>query len=356
MSHRTILLTAILLVACGAGGALAQVLHLPMPWMIGALMSSAVCVALAARKHQFEDFSFPNPLRIGFIALIGVMIGAQATPELLRQMAHLPVTLAALVVFVGIAHAGNFVIFRRIGKFDAPTAFYSGTPGGLMESILLGEAAGADPRILTLQQFLRIILVVTLVPFGLSLWLGHPVGSAAGDMAQAMRTTVTPPEIFLVALAGGAGVLLARAIRLPAGHLTGPLLLTAALSLSGMVTLHLPFWLIALAQVGIGASLGLRFKGVSLALLRRSVGLTALSVGFMLLVGMGISLVLVQLTDIPFLHLMISFAPGGVTEMSIIALSLAANPALVTMHHVLRILLTVLELTLLSRIWARAPG
>jgi uncharacterized membrane protein AbrB (regulator of aidB expression) len=45
----------------------------------------------------------------------------------------------------------------------------------------------------------------------------------------------------------------------------------------------------------------------------------------------------------------ISFAPGGVTEMSLIALSLAASPALVSLHHILRILMTVMEVTFLSK-------
>lgn len=356
MTRHAFLTTALLIALCGVGGALAQLLHLPMPWMIGALIMSGICVALATRAGRFENYSFPTPLRTVFIGLIGVMIGGQATPELLRQMTQLPVTLAALVVFIGVAHAGNVVIFRRIGKFDAATAFYSGTPGGLMESILLGEAAGADARLLTLQQFLRIILVVTAVPLGLSLWLGHPVGSAAGDLSPVVELPVSLSELGLVALAGAVGLALARMIHLPAGHLTGPLILTAGLSLGGVVTLHVPFWLIALAQVVVGASLGLRFKGVSLALLRRSFGLAAISVGFMLTLGMGISLLLVELTDIAFLHLLVSFAPGGVTEMSIIALSLAANPALVTLHHVLRILLTVLELTLVSRFWPGLAG
>lgn len=357
MTRRTVFLTACLLVLCGIGGAAAQALHLPMPWMIGALGLSGALVGLSARTQRFADYRFPIRLRTGFITTIGVMIGAQATPELLRQMTQLPITLVTLLAFVVIAHAGNFVIFRRIGKFDHATAFYSGTPGGLMESILLGEGAGADPRILTIQQFLRIIFVVTLVPLGLSVWLGHPVGSAAGVMAPTPADAqVSLRELGLVAMAGAVGLGLATLIRLPAGQLTGPLLLTAILSISGLVELHVPFWLIATAQVVVGASLGMRFQGVTLALLRRSTGLTALSVGFMLCLGAGLSTLLVYLTDIPFLHLLISFAPGGVTEMSIIALSLAANPALVTVHHVLRILLTVMELTLITKLRPQMAG
>ena len=43
-----------------------------------------------------------------------------------------------------------------------------------------------------------------------------------------------------------------------------------------------------------------------------------------------------------FLNLQRTLAPGGVTEMALVALSLSANPAFVTLHHIYRILLTVL--------------
>ncbi len=54
----------------------------------------------------------------------------------------------------------------------------------------------------------------------------------------------------------------------------------------------------------------------------------------------------------PFDVMLISFAPGGVTEMALIALSLQANPALVTLHHIWRILITVIGLGLSAR-WLR---
>ena len=52
------------------------------------------------------------------------------------------------------------------------------------------------------------------------------------------------------------------------------------------------------------------------------------------------------ITGEPFDVMLISFAPRGVTEMALVALSLPANPALVTLYHIIRILLTVAGLTL----------
>jgi uncharacterized membrane protein AbrB (regulator of aidB expression) len=51
--------------------------------------------------------------------------------------------------------------------------------------------------------------------------------------------------------------------------------------------------------------------------------------------------------------MLISFAPGGVTEMALVALSLQANPALVTLHHVWRILVTVIGLSVTARLLRR---
>ena len=350
---RTLLLTAALIAFGALGGAMAAWAHLPMPWMLGALGASALAV-IAFQDGPLRGYHFPNPLRITFIALIGVMIGTQASPELLRDLAALPVALAGILVFILVAHGGNTLIFHKLGGYDRATAFFSGTPGGLLESIALGEEAGADVRILTLQQFLRIIFVVTLVPTALSIWIGAPVGSAAGVAPNGG----IPPEtkdFVLMAIAAAAGLAMARVIHMPAGHIIGPLLITAGFSLAGVIELHLPFWPIAVAQVVVGTSLGLRFLGITASHIRRGVVLSALSVAFMLIVGALLSLALARLTGMELMQLLLSFAPGGVTEMSLIALSLAVNPALVSLFHVLRILMTVGTLALTAR-WFGLAG
>lgn len=341
--------TALFLVLGGLGGYAASLIRLPMPWMLGSLFVSAVMV-LTVRPRVLEDYTFPPPLRTFFIALIGVMIGTQVTPELWDMAGDLGLSFLCLIFFVVAAHAGNYQIFRRVGGMDRATAFYSGTPGGLIESIVTGEAAGADIRILTVQQFLRIIVVITTLPLALSLWVGEPVGSAAGILSPNASEPVGPLAIGMIVMIAVAGMALGGPLRLPAARLTGPLLLAGGLTVTGVLHTHLPGWLIAAAQCVIGVSLGLRFHGVKLDLLRRSLGLSLLSVAYMLVLGGAIAMLLHAVTGIPFLHLLISYAPGGVAEMSVIALSLAANPALVSLHHVIRILLTVVEMPLAARV------
>jgi hypothetical protein len=334
--------TLTLLAIGGLGGWGAHFTPLPLPYMLGSLLAAA-SLSMASARHLPTGYHFPQTLRIGFIAIIGMLIGARVTPELVSDLHALTYSLIAISLFVIAAQAANYLIFHRIGGMDRTTAFFAGAPGGLIESITLGEAAGADIRQLVMQQFLRIIFVVALVPISISLWLGHPVGSADG-FSLSTTTTLPPAQIALILATGGIGIMAGRALHLPAWQLTGPLAAAAALGLTGIATLDMPQWLVNIAQIVVGTSLGVRFVGLSRTMLLRGLWLSLLSVTTMLAIGATLALIIRPLTGQPFDVLMITFAPGGVTEMGLIALSLQANPAFVTLHHIYRITLTVILL------------
>ncbi|THD74843.1 AbrB family transcriptional regulator [Thalassobius vesicularis] len=347
MLLRTALITLMLTALSGLGGLLAAFVHTPLPFMLGSLLTSGAIALIWVDKLP-ADYKFPMKFRMLFMIVIGVMIGTRVTPEVISALPSYLTSFALLTVFVAAAHGLNYVIFRRLGGYDRATAFYSGTPGGLMESIAMGEAAGANIAILTMQQFLRIIAVITLVPVGLSIWYGAPVGSASGQtLARAGADLHALPLVMAIGLVG---LLIGRAIRLPAYQLTGPLLAAAIVTVTGWADLPVPQWLVNLAQVVIGASLGMRFAGLGGRSMIRATWLALLSVAGMLALGLICALILRPLTGLHLDVLLISFAPGGVTEMALVALSLHANPAIVTLHHIYRIILTVVEMTFAARL------
>lgn len=342
-----LLFTVLLLALAGVMGFGFSLIGAPLPYMLGALFFAAIAVGFGQRFFP-EGYQFSMRLRGLFVGVIGTMIGAQVSPALLALLPMLALTGPALVLFVFGAHALNYQVFRRAGGYDAPTSFYAAAPGGLLEAIAFGEEHGADLRVLTLLQFLRIIVVVTLVPVGMMIYEGHAVGSAAGLSGPGGEWRwIELPLIFAIAVIGQ---WLGTLLKLPAKVLTGPLLVMGLLSGFGVVSLVLPPWLVGLAQVMLGTGLGLRFIGMTRRMFIKGIGLSLMSVVLMLGFGVGLSIVLHRLGGLPIDTLVISFAPGGVTEMSLIALSLAANPAFVTLHHVIRISLTVFGMSLGQRL------
>lgn len=340
---RTTLPTLALVVTAGAiGGWIAKQIGLPLPWMLGSLLTTSFIAVFIPRALP-ETYKTPDLFRAAFIALIGVTIGAKVTWEVLVELTNAVYSFIALTLFVPLAQWTNYLIFRKVGGYDRTTAFFCGTPGGLMEAMLLGEQQGADVRLVTMQQFLRIICVVTMLPIGLSIWYGHPVGSAGGmTLSRAEAGLEHLPEVIFLA---AAGLVFSHWMKLPAGQLVGPLLVGAVVTIAGLAVIEVPGWMISAAQVVIGSTLGARFIGINAALIMRGVGLSALSVASMLIIGGLFAAIVHPLAGEPFDVLLISFSPGGVTEMALIALSLQANPAFVTTHHIYRILLTVAVMT-----------
>ncbi|WP_298492127.1 AbrB family transcriptional regulator [uncultured Maritimibacter sp.] len=340
---------ALLVFGAGAGWVFSRI-GTPLPYMMGSLLASAA-FTMAFQTRFPGGYQFPLNFRHLFVGIIGVMIGAQVTPEILSLLPKMAVSIPAILLFVPLAHAANYAIFRR-GGYDRPTAYYSGAPGGLIESISFGEEAGADIRVLTLMQFLRIIVVVTILPFAIALYEGAPVGSAAGLGGPGETSDLA--DVGLAFLFAAVGAVIGVRVKVPAGQLTVPLFLVAIASGFGWIDLTLPGWLIASAQVVLGVGLGLRFTGISRRMLVSGLGLSILSVVTMLLIGVGFSLAIHAMTGLSTETMIISFAPGGVTEMSLIALSLAMNPAFVTLHHLVRIIFTVVELAVVKKLgWIR---
>ena len=72
-----------------------------------------------------------------------------------------------------------------------------------------------------------------------------------------------------------------------------------------------------------------------------------------MLVSATFAIVLSTLIGEDFLVVLLAYAPGGVAEMSLIALALDANPGFVAIHHVVRIIFVLLSVPLMSAWVAR---
>ena len=336
------------------GGSLALWVGLPMPYLTGSLAFVAAFTIFRTRKGA-REVQFPPVLRMIFVAVIGTMIGATFTTDLLAVVPSLGLSMMAMVLFVAIALAGNYALFRKLGRYDRTTSIFAAMPGGLVEAVSLGEQAGGDVRILSVQHFARIVLVVMIVPLLFLLWTGETVGSASGQSFEPDAYRIA--DIVLILLLAAAGMVLGPILRLPAAHMVGPLVLSAAAHVLGLVDLSSPSWLLNLAQLVVGSGLGSTFAGSTGRLLIRAFSLGAISTVLMLALGIGFAMTLAEFMLVPVDALFISFAPGGVTEMGLIALSLGVSPVVVACHHLFRIFVTVLVSgTIARRIRRQVPA
>jgi uncharacterized protein len=321
------------------GGLAARELHLPLGLLLGSIFAVGLAAMLNARVAGV-GVGFPQPLRNLFVPIIGLSIGGAFSPDVLRQMPGWWISLAALLVYIPVAHAAGYFIYRR-GGLPKAEAFFGAVPGGLIESVVLGEEAGADARTLILLQFLRLILTIIAVPLIFLALTGHSVGSAAGAQMGNTRVPLGGWDAGVLLLAAGVGYTVGRKLHFPAAIMTGPLLASAILHLLGWTAAIPPSWAVAATQVVLGSALGARFVGMERAALMRAFWLACQSVGVALILAFGFAFAVAEVAGQPISAGFLAFAPGGLAEMSLIALSLKVGVVYVAVHHVVRIVVSV---------------
>ncbi len=324
---------AVALTIGSAGGAVASALGLPLAWMIGALLATTVVSAAGL------GITVSLRLRAIMVAVLGVMLGSSFRPEILGQLVDWAVTLTALLAFVAIAGGLGVAYFRRFGGYDPITAFFAAMPGGLSEMVVVGTEMGGDARIISLTHAARILLVVLTLPFAFQFFAGYEPAIRPAPGAPIMSLAAV--DLLILGACGIVGFLAARWLKVPAAPVVGPMLLSAAVHLAGVTDSGPPLELIAAAQVIVGSSLGCRFSGVALALIGRTLVLAVGATALLLSITIGFAVLLNALTGQPVSALILAFSPGGLAEMSLIALALAMDAAFVATHHIVRIFLVV---------------
>ena len=326
-----------LALAIGAiGGAVFAWLRMPLAWMMGAMCLTTV--ASLARA----PIRVPTTLRQFMIAVLGIMLGSAFRPEMLDQAGQWGISLMGLFIYVAVVALIVAGYFRWIGRYDRTTSYFSAIPGGLSEMIMVGGASGGDERTIALTHASRILIVVLVIPFWFRLVEGYVPPPGGIGAAFPHFTEMAPYDLMVLTLCGVIGYPLARWIGVPSAPLAGPMVLSAIAHLTVMTSSRPPLEMIIVAQVVMGSGIGCRFAGIPVTRVLHAILVALGATIIMLGLGVSFSLVMAGLTGLPVAALALAYAPGGLAEMSLIALALGIDPALVSTHHVVRIFIVVL--------------
>lgn len=319
---------ALALLIGAAGGAVFFVLGLPLPWTLGSLTAAAIVAIVGGR------WLVPGPVRDVARPVVGVLAGSGFTPAILASVGEWWGAAVFVVVYSALITALGFHFFRRVCGLDRATAYFASTPGGLGELTLLGGSLGGNMGALVLIHATRVVAVVFAVPLILQFVLGGSIGRSLPP-SQANGAAVLDDWLILIAC-GVVGLGLAKRFRLPGGVMIAPMILSAVVHGAGWTSVMPPGWLVALVQVMIGSVAGARFAGIRWKEMGNIVWQAAAWSGLLLATATAAALLGASLFDRPFSVLLLSLAPGGLPEMTIISYALGIEIAFVITCHLMR--------------------
>ncbi len=338
------------LIAGACGATIFYILKLPLPWFLGALTA---CLVASVANLPVQR---PSPLSIPMRAVLGVAVGSAYTPALLDRLPGMAGSLLLLIPFMLVVIAMGMLFYERVGRFDRPTAFYSAVPGGLTDMTTMAEESGANVRAVILIQASRILMIV----FALPLWLQWHDGL---EVSRAFATRVRLAEIWpsdaliMIALGWG-GWWTARRLGLAGAPIVGPMLASGTAHALGFTLTKVPLEILIIAQVSVGTMLGCQFRGLTL---REFTGTMTWGIAyalFLVAVTAAVASTVADLTGFDPVSVLLAFAPGGQTELNLLAYVLGLDVAYVALHHLMRLAIVILGAQMIFRTrkdWRQSP-
>lgn len=317
-------------IAC-IGGVIANLLNLPIPWLLGSLFTVG-CASLLGLPIKTAGFS-----RKAGLMVIGISLGLYFTPQmvaLLNRYVYLMIAVALFSIMLGII--GSAIVYR-FGGVSFKTAWFASVIGGASEMSNFAQIHGARVDQVVAAHSLRVLMVVTIVPFFYRFMGYH------GEYDALLSPNQTVQLLGLITLIGLSIVsaLIFERLKWSNPWTFAPLLTATLLTANDLHLSAMPNYLSYLGQICIGWTLGAKFRPDFFQTAPKLLTATALSVVIHLLLTVIISVSLAHFTDINVSILGLGFAPGGVAEMTITAKTLQLGVPIVTMLHVVRMIAVI---------------
>ena len=323
-------------------------LGLPSPSLFGGLVAGLVRALAVPRRIAVP----PSAMTVAQ-AVVGVAIGALMDLATLRAVGAnwLPVLLVTVATLLLSLAAGQ--LLRLQPGISPVTGAFAMIAGGASGIIVMARELGADPRMVAVLQYLRVLLIVVLMPvvattlYGASSGAGGPADGSAGGWPAGLRLTVGCTV---------AGLLLGRVVPFPAVSMLGPMIVAAVVDLTGLGSgAQVPELVQSAAFLVIGLQVGISFTRDSLATIGRALPVALGTILALIVASAGLGAALAAVTGTSPLDGYLATTPGGLYAVLATATDSGANATFVLAVQVLRLFVMLLSAPLVAR-WLRRSG
>jgi hypothetical protein len=311
---------------CGAG---AQEIGLPLPWVLGPMFGVGFLSLTGIAGRQ------PIILRNTGQVSLGLALGLYFSPAVIAELSTMAGWMILGAVFslcVGILFAR---FMQRFARLDGYTAVYSSAIGAAGDMAIQAQKLGADGASVATSHAIRLMIVVTVIPFIGSAW--GLDASALAERAKALLPLIDPWHLAVIAVLAGALPILAQRTRFPNPWVLIPLCCAGGYAAMGNET-RLPDLLVNAGTLLLGWNLGQHMtREFFRASPRVMLGAALMTIG-MLILAFAFAAFLHFVVALPPLTAMVAASPGGIVEMSITAKVLGLGAAVVTAFQLVRLI------------------
>lgn len=337
------------------GGILAVKLKIPGGSLIGALLFSIIFNILTNNGYFYKTCA--DILKF----ITGIYLGTRINRSVLLRLKS--VWKASLVMLAGLLIM-NMIVGSLLSKMcclDIGTAIMASAPGGMTELSLYAVDIGADVSTVATLQVIRVLTNIGLIPVIIRFLVKRacmkkgaetkPSGPAAYNKAKKSQQDVNQSEISrqpplvlrVLAISAGAaaGMWLLDKAGVPSSIMIGAMIGTLIVNITfGEVLFPEKTGLIL--QMFTGTYIGTTINRQQLLSLGGMLPGVVLMIVAFLICTILLGVLLYKYMDIDLGTALFACAPGGISDMALIAIDMGADIAVVVSLHTIRLITLVI--------------
>ena len=318
----------------------ADYFNIPLAWMLGPMIVTSIA-ALAGLKVVMPKIALSS-----ILIILGLHIGNYIDQNLFNQMINWFWTSVIMLIYIIICILIVSKYLQKYAGYGEKASIFSSAPGALGPLMILAENEKTDLSQVATSHLIRLIIIITVIPF----IIVNNTGSEVLLLDNFDYMGQNHLKLILLIIASLFFIFIFDKIRVPAALLSGTLFASGLLQITDIASYKLPDASINFCLLILGASVGCRFAEKTVKEIANNSLHSIVATTILVLLGLVAAYVATFFVDTNILTLILSFSPGGIYEVAVIAIAFDLDPDFVAFHHIIRLLFILFTVPIFLRI------
>ena len=319
----------------------AEFFNIPLAWFLGPMLATSVASLFGLK------IKMPKLVLSIILILLGLYIGNHIDKSLFSQIHQWAWTSLIMLIYIIISVLVVSKYLQVFSKYEKKTSIFSAAPGALGPLMILAEdEKKTDLSQVATSHLIRLIIIITVFPFIVDSFY-------SGEILEGSEKILEDQNIYHLVLLIMSSIILIiffDKFKIPAALLSGTLLASGFLQIAEIATYKLPPNIIDYCLLILGASVGCRFANKTFGEIANNAWHSFIATFLLVILGLAAAFVASLVIEKNLFTLILSYCPGGIYEVAVIAIFFNLDPEFVSFHHIIRLLLILFLVPILLKI------
>ncbi len=320
---------------------LADFFDIPLAWFLGPMLATSIASLFGL------NIKMPKLVLSTILILLGLYIGNYIDKSLFSQMHQWAWTSLIMLIYIIISVLIVSKYLQKFSKYERKTSIFSAAPGALGPLMILAEdEKKTDLSQVATSHLIRLIIIITVFPFIVNSFYD----AENLKISEVISKDQNIIHLIVLIISSIFLILIFDKIKIPAALLSGTLVASGILQISEIATYKFSANIVNYCLLILGASVGCRFANKTFSEIARNAWHSFIATFLLVVLGLAAAFAASLVIDKNFFTLILSYCPGGIYEVAVIAIFFDLDPEFVSFHHIIRLLMILFIVPLILKI------